>query len=362
MKNRNTLGRAEYVWNNLYWAFLLFLWYRNNLFFPVFGFDYKKSVFILAGLVILGIIAGILLTHNRRRNHVSILCNQILSYGSYFVLSLWAIDETMFVNTLIVALILTVAYSVLVISNYLTDRKRMFIENGFKKCVDACLMNGRTIVAYVLVTAILIFAVKPILGLPLMEKSEDYLFASEESHQDEGETIAGNMDTLLLLQEEEWKQLDASERLGVMKTVADIEANYLGIPEITVCTEVLEEDTLGHYVDNTRTVTLNLSYLAYADAYTMLLTICHECYHAYQYRLVDLYDELAPDHQELLLFYEASQYKEEFENYIDGSEDYLAYVNQWCESDSDDYAASAVIDYYSRIFLYIEENNMISAD
>lgn len=102
MKNRNTLGRAEYVWNNVYWAFLLFLWYRNSLFCPVFGFDYKNSVFILAGLVILGIITGILLTHKRRRNHVSILCNQILSYGSYFVLSLWGIDETMFVNTLIV--------------------------------------------------------------------------------------------------------------------------------------------------------------------------------------------------------------------------------------------------------------------
>lgn len=40
MRNKNTMGQLSYVWENLYWAFLFFLLYRNILFCPVFGFDY----------------------------------------------------------------------------------------------------------------------------------------------------------------------------------------------------------------------------------------------------------------------------------------------------------------------------------
>ena len=160
------------------------------------------------------------------------------------------------------------------------------------------------------------------------------------------------MDTILLLREEEWALLDTEARLSVMKTVADIEASLLGIPRLNVCSDSLEEQTIGCYNDSSRTITLSSDYLASADAYTMLFSICHECYHAYQYRLVALYNQLDPGNQGLLLFRDAAQYRTEFSNYIQASDDYHAYDNQLCETDSDNYAKAAVAMYYNYIEPY----------
>jgi len=42
------------VWKNLYWVTLVFLLYRNTLFRPLFTFDRRQSLLLLAGSVILG--------------------------------------------------------------------------------------------------------------------------------------------------------------------------------------------------------------------------------------------------------------------------------------------------------------------
>ena len=357
MRNKNTLSRSKYLWENLYWTVMTFLLYRPTIFCPVLGFSYKASLFILAGIVIINLGVSIFITYRRRRNHISVLCNQFLAYGCYFMLSLWAINRSSFINITLLALTLATAYSLLVLVCYCCDCMKSSIVGNLGKCLSSCVMNARTIVACVLAVVLLSSAFKPIVGLPLLEPAADQLFNKTEDLCNDGETIAGNIDTVLLLQEEEWAKLDAAARLEVMKTIADIEANYLGIPEMTIGADVLEEETLGQYNDATKTITLNLSHLAYTDAYPMLFALCHECYHAYQHKLVEVYNGLDSDYRDLLLFYEASQYREEFANYIDGSDDYMAYSTQMCEEDSDRYAAGAALDYYSRISSYLEEHS-----
>ena len=355
MKNVNTMGQLEYVWENVYWSFLVFLLYRNILFLPTFSFDYRQSSLLLVTSVILGVCIGVLLTHKFRRNHVSLVCNVILAYGIYYTLSLWFIDRSLLVNLVAIAAVLAACYTSLVISTYIIDRVRNNVDVSIWRCLLSVLLNCRTLVALVMAFSIMFSISKSLLGFPFSEIQEDIVILDNVGSQPEGETISKNMEAVLLLQEDSWAKLDATERLNVMKVIADIEANYLGIPELSVCTEVLEEHTMGYYNDSARTITLNLSYLANADAHTMLTTICHECYHAYQYRLVELYNELDSEDRGLLLFYEASQYRDEFANYIDGSDDYYAYSRQWCEADSDEYAEDAVRDYYYRINQYIKE-------
>lgn len=356
MRNVNTMGQLEYVWENVYWSFLIFLLYRNLLFIPLFTFDYRQSSLLLVSSIIFALSIGILLTHKHRRNHVSLVCNVILSYGIYHTVSLWFMDRDLLFNFAIPAALLVVGYFLLVIITYSIERVRSNIDVSIWRCISSCLLNCRTFVAFVLALSIMFTVVRPLLGFPVMELQEDIVFLNTSDSGAEGETISKNMDIVLLLQEDEWSHLDVSNRLNVMKTIADIEANYLGIPELSVCTEVLEEHTMGHYNDSSKTITLNLSYLANADARTMLTTICHECYHAYQHRLVELYNELDSEDRGLLLFYEASQYRDEFANYIDGSDNYYAYSRQWCETDSEEYAEDAVIDYYCRIEQHINEN------
>ncbi len=356
MRNANTMGQLEYVWENVYWSFLVFLLYRNILFLPVFTFDYRQSSLLLVSSVIFGASVGILLTHKHRRNHVSLVCNVILSYGIYHTVSLWFIDRGLLARYVILAASLAVGYSMLVIITYSIERVRSKIDVSIWKCLSSVLLNCRTLIACVLACGIMFTAARPLLGIPVMESQEDIVFLNTSDSSTEGETISKNMDVILLLQEDKWCHLDANDRLNVMKTIADIEANYLGIPELSVCTEVLEEHTMGYYNDSTRIITLNLSYLANSDAHTMLTTICHECYHAYQHRLVELYNELDSNDRGLLLFYEASQYRDEFANYIDGSDNYYAYSRQWCEADSEEYAKDAVLDYYYRINQYTKEH------
>ncbi|MBE6995353.1 MAG: hypothetical protein E7429_01270 [Ruminococcaceae bacterium] len=355
MRNANTMSRTEYVWKNLYWVTLVFLLYRNTLFRPLFTFDRRQSLLLLAGSVILGASIGILLTYKRRRNYVNLLCNILLSYGIYYTASLWFVDHTRLPKFALAAGILAAGYALLVFTTYAIERARSNLDVSVWKCLSSCLLNCRTLIACVLAASVIFTVANPLLGIHAEEPQEDPVVLDTTDISGEDETIAKNIDVVLLLQEEEWAHLDAAKRLDVMKTIADIEANYLGIPEVTVCTGELEEFILGHYTDGTRTITLNSDALASADAHTMLTTICHECYHAYQHRLVDLYNELDPENKDLLLFYEAAQYRNEFANYIDGFDDYYAYRSQWCEADSTEYAEDSVIDYYRRIDQYKKE-------
>lgn len=356
MRNVNTMGHLEYVWENVYWSFLVFLLYRNLLFIPTFSFDYRQSSLLLVSSVIFGVSIGVLLTHKYRRNLVSLVCNVILAYGIYYTLSLWFIDRSRLVNFATIGAILVASYATLVISTYTIERIRNNIDVSIWRCLSSCLLNCRTLVAFVMAFSICFSIAKPLLGFPIFDVQEDTVIFELSETQPEGETISTNMEAVLLLQEDSWAQLDAAERLDIMKVIANIEANYLGIPKVSVCAEVLEEHTFGHYNDSTRTITLNLSYLATANAHSMLTTVCHECYHAYQHRLVELYNELDSEDQDLLLFYEAAQYRDEFSNYIDGSDNYYDYSRQWCEADSEKYAEDAVIDYYYRIEQHINEN------
>lgn len=85
MRNANTMGQLEYVWENVYWSFLVFLLYRNILFLPVFTFDYRQSSLLLVSSVIFGASVGILLTHKHRRNHVISILHLMAVLSKYLL-------------------------------------------------------------------------------------------------------------------------------------------------------------------------------------------------------------------------------------------------------------------------------------
>ncbi len=354
MRNINTGSMFGYLWENLYYSILAFALYRNLLFCPIVGQEYKASVNILA-LCILGSVAtGILLTYKKRRNSISSLVNVGSGCIIYFLASFWNITPSAIVVTACLAAIAVLLYLALVIINYReAQRNSTATAPAPFKWFASAMLSTRTIVSIIFLSLIVSVAIKPYLGFPIMERAASTTTENQTlSASTEGETIAKNIDTVLLLQEEYWTELTVDERLSVLRTIADIETNYLGIPEVDLCTEVLEENVLGHYVDETRTVTINLSYLATEPAREMLSTLCHEVYHSYQHRLVEFYDTLTAEEKELLIFYEASRYKDEFANYIDGNEDLEGYLAQYCERDSDNYAEEAILDYYHQIYAY----------
>lgn len=353
MRNRNVFGHLEYVWNNFYLSVLLFVLYRNILFCPVFGLSYTASMVILALSVTLNMVLGVFLTLRRRRNCTSLLCNLALSYGVYFIVSFWSGLRSKFLVAGAVALIAAALYCLLVLANFIQDRHTSAGKATRWQWISSCLLSCRTLVSVVLAFLLITTAIKPLFGLPLVDSNGNTVLSSTTDVSKK--TIEKNMDTLLLLQQEQWSKLDTPARLAVMQTVGDIEANYLGIQALPIHAELLGENTLGQYNASERTVALNIDHLTNANAETMLLTVCHELYHAYQHRLVDLYSAMDEETKALLLFRDAACYKDEFENYIHGEDDFENYAAQWCEIDSDDYARSAAGRYYSSIHDYLEE-------
>lgn len=166
--------------------------------------------------------------------------------------------------------------------------------------------------------------------------------------------ISNNIDTILLLREEEWEKLSVQERLNVLQTVANIEATYLGLPhELNVTVKALDENTQGHYDDSTYTIAINVDHISEDSAEALVETVAHEAYHAYERRLVDLYYSADSQERNLLLFGRIEEYRDNFDNYIDGNEDLLGYATQAVELDSIKYAIAAVVDYYDAIEEYL---------
>jgi hypothetical protein len=116
-----------------------------------------------------------------------------------------------------------------------------------------------------------------------------------------------------------------------------------------------EESLLGYYNDDTHCITICTDHLLRDHPRSVLLTLTHEAYHAYEHRLVDLFDSLSPQDRELLLFNRVQTYKQEFANYNDGSDDYFGYFFQRVEQDSDSYSTAAADRYYEVLENYISQ-------
>lgn len=172
------------------------------------------------------------------------------------------------------------------------------------------------------------------------------------------QTMENSMDTLLLLQESEWKDLPVDERLDVLQTVVNIEKNNLGMStDLNLRAASLKQGLSGYYSDSRQEIVVNLETLKDAAAQEMLEVVCHEVRHGYQHRLVDAFRSVDDAYKELSVFSDAKVYEEELSNYIDGNggkDEMWDYYQQDVERDARNYAESCVEKYFVRINVYIE--------
>lgn len=120
----------------------------------------------------------------------------------------------------------------------------------------------------------------------------------------------------------------------------------------------LSKNTLACYNDNTHIITVNIDHLKVELAYDILDSLCHEARHTYQRCLCDVYDCGSVAQRDILVLYNVQMFKQEFSNYINRKEDATGY-SQRCESDTKLYAQKEVINYYSRIEMYLEKGGTL---
>lgn len=104
------------------------------------------------------------------------------------------------------------------------------------------------------------------------------------------EIISENSDILFKLRESEWEDTTEQEKVNVLATILDIESEYLGIDkEINVVTENLPKLIAGNYSDEEALIRINREILKDRDI--VIDCIFHEIFHAYQYKMMKLFDE-----------------------------------------------------------------------
>ena len=348
MRDKNTQFKSEFVFTNLWWTFVTWFLYKAILFRCLGTHSLKESRMILLALILAAFAVGMLLEMKKWRNSVSIIMNLLGEYGIYAVITYFPIRTKFILMILIVSAVLAIAYSLLILCRRIDNRRR------FKRILwnrIIMVFRGSANVFCVGMGVIMIA-----IGINLVFSSSIVIPDVEPAGplETEESTIDNNIETLALLYEDTWKTLSAEEKLDVLQTVANIERRYLGLPhELNVVTADLSEDLVGYYLDTSHEIMVDVNCLLYNSSYDLTKTVTHEAYHSLEHRMVDAYNEASDDLKKLMLFYSASVYKEEFEDYTRGEDDFYEYYDQQCEADARRYASSAAWEYFDRIYEYL---------
>lgn len=212
------------------------------------------------------------------------------------------------------------------------------------------LFRSRTVVSVVLTAVLLGFGVYGIMeaNIPQGGYREEQVLPNRTVRAEAIlETMGGKRDLISRLHQDRWENLSPQERTAVLQQVADTECDYLGIPyRLSVSVVEMERNSVrGYYSHKNHGICLNRVLVDTMSAEENLSTLLHEVYHAFEFAVVEVYEETDASFQNLRFFENAWAYSEEFDNYISGTEDFDAYRNQLVEQDSNAYSDQRLRDY-----------------
>lgn len=337
------MKKSEYVVYMLIWSVISMFYYKSLLFRTLDDYSLVQSNLVLWGIIAIFSAIGMSITFEKQRNFFGIFCIETVSYFCYTVLAYYDYRHGQ------VKILLRVIFLIIGVLTILVFRKK----GSFNFKLRQSLLNAYRITAMVVALSVILIGC----GSLFKGKANSNISDTQCGYASDY-TIAKNIEILQNLQEEKWTYLSVDEKVAVLQTVANIEAHYLGLSHgLTVKVAILDSDTLGTYNDRKHRIQISLDEVKYYGALRCVKTVCHEAYHAYEYQLVQVYDEAADDMKALYIFRDAKKYKSEFENYIHGSEDYDAYYEQSCEEAARDYAYDAMLDYKEKVYSYTTNNN-----
>ncbi len=326
----------SYVFRNYLWMSIAMIWYFGLLFRSLEHQTLEMSRTILWALTIGFTLAGIILWIRRNRSGITVFFNVVTGFGIYTVFAYARLRPALIRTTLIITGCLFVLAAALIIF------RRSPLRMKLRSVVTAAHM-----VAGFGCAVIIIIAATPML-------SGNTLITPSVRPAVSGQTIGEHMETLSLLYSDSWETLPAGRKLDVLQTVANIERASLGLPhELNVGVDNLDEGTAGHYRDDTHEIIIDTDSLLNDDAWELVDTVCHEAYHGYEHRMVDLYRQTSPEARELAVFDGARRYEAEFDHPVHGHEDFDAYYQQHIERDARTYADEATMRYKWEIYAHL---------
>lgn len=353
MKDKSTMSLGVYLLECLLYIVITMIWYKNLLFRCLPGRTLTESKNILWMMIGFSVLMCAFVLNRRMRTGWTVTAALAVPLGLYTVLT--------YIKTVgiwITIILVCAAVSVVFCFVLLMTRKFKNPRNKSKiirRRLQRCCVAAQSIITIALLVIMLTIGVQGIFGDNILNSSVSVWATA--NNPDPSQIISNNMDTILLLQEEEWLNLTTQAKLNALQTIANIEADYMGLPdELNVGAANLDEYTLACYNDRTHTISIDLDHLENDPPYDILNSCCHEAQHAYQHSVVSVLENVPVDFKNLRLFREAYNYAKEFENYESGRAEFDDYYYQDCEEDAREYAEERVINYYQHIEEYLRGN------
>lgn len=347
----NTLSRANYVTKHLIVVCLATVWYMDIVFRSIPTLSTIQSLTVLGILLAVPIVLRVLLTLRRGRTDLNMAFTIVVPFQIYTALSYQA-NLPMLVRVITALILVVYEYETLMLLAQALRRWRRRAVTREKVLLSPKVRTG-------IILTCCAFCVAVFVGADVVFGKLAFPPATAEGQGDESEaTIANNLDTLApLLDPDTWAALSTEEKLRAMQTVADIEANYLGVSyDLNIVLLDLDENTLGNFNSHSHLISIDREHLEGGLPMEVLNTVCHEAYHAYQQCLCRAYISMDEAAKNLYAFRSIKNYEEEFLNYADGSGDeeaFVEYLHQRCETDARSYARRCESEYTASITAYL---------
>lgn len=355
MKNKS--ASAMFALGVTCYGIVAMIWYRVLLFRCIHGMTYTQSYLLLWAMTVVFAVLGFFVFLRNMPTGIAILSSLTLPLGIYTVITYFKSFKSAVLIAALITLLLTASYIIFIIVRRIrvTGHPLTLKKRHIRKFLTAFQLLSTV--------SLLVIMLIPALNVLLYNDVRHASVPAIKGTDSREQTISANIDTILLLQDDEWKGLTTQQKLDVLQTVANIEAHYLGLPnELNVSAVVFDDGIHGAYIDSTRRICVNIECLENDTGFELLSTCCHEAFHSYQHRLVDAYNTADNDYKALRIYHEAISYEQEFSDYNDGSTDYISYFGQKCEIDARNYAQDAVFDYNERIAEYLFDRNFGTGD
>ena len=127
-----------------------------------------------------------------------------------------------------------------------------------------------------------------------------------------------------------WSLLSIDDKIDALQAIEKHTADFEGRAERIIKVEEMKEGYYGYY-NHLDSSYIHVSPFALETPEEAVKTVLHEGRHAYQH---DCLDNKTGFPQPIL-----DQFQEGFDNYIDPEDNFLAYANNFTETDAEDYAA-----------------------
>lgn len=342
MKSKNTLSLRWYMAKLIILNVTVLLCYKNLLFRCIGDLSFNTSFLILCGMFLCSMVAGFFITFEHYKNNISLFVICSLPCEIYSAIICFN-DYTVSFSVIFAVAVALVGLNVFRIMGK-KIKNLPYKREIIKRRLNRVFADSGVIASFSLIAILVPMLFNAIGGFGLYQPKVKPVSGTKSEY-----TISKNIEDIIKFEESYWSKLKISEKLDLLQILANIEANELGITcELNVTTKYLE-DKNGYYSDKEHRIVIDTEHLKESGGGSVMTTICHEAYHSYQFRLVEMYKNLDENEKKMKVFEDAAVYEYEFSNYISSEDDFYGYYNQLCEIRAREYGTSAFYKYYEAI-------------